>query len=511
MTLTKLKAFAFASVLLASAQANAETILRYATIGEPPSLDIQVGTATISSTISNHMFETLYAFDSTFTPQLHLAASDKVEDGGKTLVITLREGVKFHNGSELTAKDVTASLKRWGEHGSRGKLLMKTATSVAATGDYEVTIKLSKPNGAWRNLLAFPNGGPVIYPASVMARAGAEPLAKEDYIGTGPYKFGEWRPNRYVELVKFVDYSANPAPADGLAGKREALADKIRFMPVPDVGTRVSGVQAGDYDYAENIPGDLFDGLSADKSVKIHLGGAPIFGLMFVNSKQGLLKTNFKLRRAIQTALNKEQALRVSIGPERLWAANGSIYPEGSAWYSKAGIAAFSEGNPEKAKKMAIEAGYDGTPIKLLVSTNYQFHYDQAAVFTSQLAKAGINIQMVVVDWATLIKKRAQPDQWDIFFTHHGTVPDPILLTPLNDTYPGWWTTPEKQALKDEFTGTSDKAARIKTWTKIQGLMYEQVPAMKTGEVYAYNIASPKLKGLLEKTVFWPSLWGVTK
>lgn len=511
MNLLKLKAFVFAGALLASAQANAETILRYATIGEPPSLDIQVGTATISSTISQHMFETLYAFDSTFTPQLHLAASDEVQDGGKTLVINLRKGVKFHNGQEMTAKDVTASLQRWGKHGSRGKLLLKTAISIEATGDYQVTIKLPSPNGAWRNLLAFPNGGPVIYPASVMANAGAEPLAPKDYIGTGPYKFGVWRPNRYVELVRFDDYSAVSAPADGLAGKREALADKIRFMPVPDVGTRVSGIQAGDYDYAENIPGDLFETLSKDSSVRIHLGGAPIFGLMFMNSKEGPLKTNFKLRRAIQMALNKEQALRVSIGPETLWKANGSFYPEGSAWYSTAGTEAFSQNDPEKAKALAKEAGYDGTPIKLLVSTNYQFHYDQAAVFVSQLAKAGINIQMVVVDWATLIKKRAQPDQWDIFFTHHGTVPDPALLTPLNDSYPGWWSTPEKLALKEEFLGTSDKAARIKTWAKMQELIYQQVPAMKTGEVYAYNIASPKLKGLLEKTVFWPSLWGVTK
>lgn len=511
MRLNIFKVLVFAGAMFASAQASAETVLRYATIGEPPSLDVQVGTATISSTISQHMFETLYAFDSTFTPQPHLAESDEVKDGGNTLVVNLRKGVKFHNGTEMTAKDVAASLQRWGEHGSRGKLLLKTAISIEATGDYQVTIKLPSPNGAWRNLLAFPNGGPVIYPASVMANAGAEPIAPENYIGTGPYKFNEWRPNRYVELVRFDDYSAVPSPADGLAGERKALADKIRFMPVPDVGTRVSGVQAGDYDYAENIPGDLFESLSEDSSVRVHLGGAPIFGLMFMNSKEGLLKSNFKLRRAIQTALNKEQALRVSIGPETLWKANGSFYPEGSAWYSKAGIEAFSENNPEKAKQLAKEAGYDGTPIKLLVSTNYQFHYDQAAVFTSQLAKAGINVQMVVVDWATLIKKRAQPNQWDIFFTHHGTVPDPALLTPLNDSYPGWWTTPEKLALKEEFLGTSDKAARIKTWSKMQSLIYEQVPAMKTGEVYAYNIASPKLKGLLEKTVFWPSLWGVTK
>ena len=506
-----LKSLAFAALAMTTSQAGAESVIRYATISEPPSLDIQVGTATIASTIAMHMFETLYAFDATYAPKPYLVTSDAIEDGGKTLVMQLRKGVKFHNGKEMTAKDVAASLQRWGKHGSRGKLLLKTAISIEATGTYEVTIKLPAPNGAWRSMLAFPNGGPVIYPAEIVSKAGGEPIAKTDYIGTGPYKFNEWRPNRYVELVRFEDYSANPGPASGHSGKREAVTDKIRFMPVPDVGTRVSGVQAGDYDYAENIPGDLFENLSKDKSVRIHLGGAPIFGLMFMNSKAGPLKANFALRRAIQTALNKEEALRISIGPERLWAANGSFYPKGSAWYTMAGAEAFSEGNADKAKKMAKEAGYTGDPIKLLVSTNYQFHYDQAAVFTSQLAKAGFNVQMVVVDWATLLKKRGQPDQWDIFVTHHGTVPDPLLITALNDSYPGWWSTPEKEALKTEFTSTSDVQARIKTWAKLQTLIYEQVPAMKTGDVYSYYIASPKLKGLAEKTTFWPHMWGVSK
>lgn len=507
----KLTALAVGWTLLAASHVSAESTLRYATISEPPSLDVQVGTASVASLISQHMFETLYAFDPSFEPQPLLASGDRVEDDGKTLVISLRKGVSFHNGQPLTAKDVVASLKRWGEHGSRGKLLLQDAESIEATGTHEVTIKLSKANGAWRNLLAFPNGGPVIYPAEIAEKAGAEPIKKEDYIGTGPYRFSEWRPNRYVELVKYDQYAPAPMPASGLAGKREAIIDTLRFIPVPDVSTRVSGMQAGDYDYAEFIPGDLYDDLSTDSSVKVHVNGAPIFGLMFVNSKDGLLKDNFKLRRAIQTALNKEEALRVSIGPEVLWEANGSFYPKGNVWYSPSGIDAFSEGNAEKAKKMAQEAGYDGTPIKLLVSTNYQFHYDQAAVFTKQLAEAGINVQMVVVDWATLLKKRAQPDQWDIFFTHHGTVPDPALITVLNDSYPGWWATSEKQALKNEFTGTADIEKRAEAWNKLQGLIYEEVPAMKTGDVFSYNLASPKLKGLMEQSMFWPHFWGVSK
>ena len=438
-------------------------------------------------------------------------SGDSVEDDGKTLVISLREGVPFHNGQEMTSEDVVASLKRWGEHGSRGTLLFANAESLEATGKYEITIKLSSPNGAWRNLLAFPNGGPVIYPASIVGDAGAEPIAVEDYIGTGPFKFGEWRPNRYVELLKFDDYAAVDAPASGYAGARNVTLDAVRFIPVPDVGTRISGIQAGDYDYAENIPGDLFDTLADDPAVRIHRHGLPLYGLIFLNSKEGILKDNKKLRQAIQAALNKEEALRISVGPEKLWDANGSFYPKNSVWYSDAGIEAFSEADPEKAKALAEEANYDGTPVKFLVSTNYQFHYDQATVFTKQLAEAGINVQMIVVDWATLLKKRAQPDQWDMFFTHHGAVPDPSLITVLNESYPGWWATPTKIAAKDAFIGTADVGIRRDAWEQLQALIYDEVPAMKTGDVYSYNIVSPKVQGMGDNTLLWAHFWGVSK
>jgi peptide/nickel transport system substrate-binding protein len=507
LTSTALLVFA----LSFSFQAKAANIINYATIGEPPSLDVQVGTATIASTIGNHMFETLYSFDSNYVPQPLLASGERIEDGGKTIIISLREGVPFHNGQELTANDVVASLKRWGEFGSRGKQLMANATSLEATGKYEVTLRLSEPNGAWKSMLSYPNGGSVIYPADIANAAGGKPIDAANYIGTGPFKFHEWLPNRYVELVKFDNYKGVTGKSDGYAGERVALVDALRFIPVPDVGTRVSGVQAGDYDYAEFITGDLYETLAADKSVVIHRSGAPLFGLVFMNSKAGPLKDNFKLRRAIQMALNKTEALQVSIGPESLWKANGSFYPKGTFWYCETGIEAYNQHDPVKARALAKEAGYDGTPLKLLVSTNYKTHYDQALVFNKQLTDAGFKIEMVVVDWATLLQKRAQPDQWDMFVTHHDTVPDPILFTLMNDSYPGWWQTPEKEAAKARFTGTADPELRLKAWSDLQGLIYEQVPAMKVGDVYAYNIASPKLKGLSKSTVIWAHFWGVSK
>ena len=506
-----IKSAAAGGVLLALAgAASADGTLRYATVGEPPSLDQQVLTSDLATTIAHHMFEGLYTFDASYSPIPLLASGETVSEDGKTIIISLREGVKFHNGQEMTSADVLASLERWGEHGARGNLIFDHLESVEASGEYEITLHFKEPFGPWKNILAYINGGAAIHPASIMSDATKEPISPENYIGTGPYVFQAWEPNRYVELTRFDEYASPEGDADGYGGNRAAEFDTLRFIPVPDVGTRVAGLRAEDYDYAENIPGDLFADLDADSGVRTVLNGGPIFGLVFVNSSDGILQENFALRRAIQTAINKTPALQVSIGPESLWRANGSFAPEGNIWHTQSGAENFSKGDADAARTMAEEAGYDGEPIKFMVSTNYPFHYDSAIIFTKQLAQAGFNIDLQVYDWATLIEKRAQPDQWDLFFTHHGFVPDPILITVMNDNYPGWWSTPEKTALKDRFTASSDPAERQEIWAEIQALIYEQVPTMKTGDIYNYDIASPSLQGLGDKSLIWPSFWNVS-
>ena len=156
---------------------------------------------------------------------------------------------------------------------------------------------------------------------SVLAQA-QTPVAQTG-CGTGLKSFGPLNesgyPAHYVTQEDFIldhcDETTDDDPLCGNAPFGDPTGEGLPNGPVPDVATRVSGVQAGDYDYAEFVPGDLYEDLSADQSVKIHVNGAPIFGMMFVNSKEGLLKDNFKLRRAVQMALNKEEALRVSIGP----------------------------------------------------------------------------------------------------------------------------------------------------------------------------------------------------
>ena len=204
----------------ASLPGQAAETLRYATVGEPPSLDQHVVTSDLATTIAHHIFEGLYTFDGNYEPQPLLASGEEVGKDGKTITIHLRRDVKFHDGQAMTSADVVASLQRWGAHGSRGKLLFANVSDVSAVGTHSVRLTFKSPFGPWKNLMAFINGGPAIYPAAVASKAGKKPIDVKDYIGTGPYKFGEWRPNRHVELVKYDGYRGAAGAASGYAGKR---------------------------------------------------------------------------------------------------------------------------------------------------------------------------------------------------------------------------------------------------------------------------------------------------
>jgi peptide/nickel transport system substrate-binding protein len=211
-------------------------------------------------------------------------------------------------------------------------------------------------------------------------------------------------------------------------------------------------------------------------------------------------------------AIKPDDALRIAVGPEELWDAQGAIYRKGQAWYTDAGTEHFPTGNAEEAKKLAEEAGYNGEPIRFMVSSSYPLHHDTGVVFAQQMQDAGFNVDLQIYDWPTLLERRAQPDLWEMFETTHGAMPDPVLYTFMNDNYPGWWVSPEKEELEAKFTGTTDQEERKKIWDQIQALMYEQVPVIKPGDVFLFDIASPQVHGLAKgQDMFWPVFWNASK
>src|ERR1700736_5034643 len=248
------------SALAAPAKGGAANL---AMIGEPQTLDPMASTADLVSTIMQHVYEPLYTFDANWNVAPMLAESmPAISKDGLVYTIPLRKGVKFHNGKEMTSDDVVASLKRWMDMAPRGKAIAKEIKTLEAKGPNSIVITLNRPYAPLLAHLALPNGFAAIMPKETIAT----PLT--EYIGTGPYKFKERKPDQYVQLVRYDGYSARKEPASGYAGKREALLDELRFIPVPNANTRVEGMLSGQYQFADLLPVESYSRLEGNAGVK---------------------------------------------------------------------------------------------------------------------------------------------------------------------------------------------------------------------------------------------------
>jgi peptide/nickel transport system substrate-binding protein len=498
-------AFGLAALILTGTQATlAQAPRTYATlamVAEPPTLDPMISTADLVTTIMQHVYETLYTFDANWNVVPMLAETlPKVSADGKTYSIALRKGVMLHNGRELNADDVTASLQRWMEQSPRGKGVAKELDSLKSRGTHEVELVLKAPFAPLLSLLAFPSGMPAI-----MAKESiATPLAS--FVGTGPYKLKERRPDQYVLLTRFDKYSARKEPASGYGGKREAMIEELRFVPVPNANTRVEGALAGQYDFADLLPTEALTRLekSSGKTIPIL---TPSFGFPYLvfNTKEGVSASK-SMRQAMQTAIGPGEMLAAGFGDTRFFIVEGNHFPKGSPYYSTAGTDQYNLRDANSAKAAAAKAGYKGDPIRILTSRQYDFHYNMALLMTEQLKRAGFKVDLNVVDWATLIQRRNDPKLWDIYITHSGLTPEPMLTPPqLGDDAPGWWSSPAKKEALMALNQASDPKKRGPLWGKVQQVIYDEVPYINVGKFNALSAKSPALDNYKPST--WPFFW----
>jgi len=483
---------------LALAQAQGDGVLTVATIGEPPTLDVMQTATDIVLTIDQHIFETLYTYDAQWkSVPLLAAAMPEISEDGLTYRIPIREGVKFHDGSDLDSRDVTASLKRWMALYPKGKQVATIVESLTEDGDHAVVFKLKS---RYAPLLATLSQASVIMPSEKIADTLTE------FVGTGPYVLKERKPDQYTQLVRFDGYKSPEGEPSNYAGKREAIAKEIRFVPVPDANTRVEGLISGQFDFADSLPVSTYERIEASGTAKPVIFENSGWVSLNMNMKEGLL-TKKPLRQAVQAALNASDMMLAAFSDERFFSIDGSFFPKGSAWYTEAGVARYGEGDPEAAAKLLAEAGYDGTPIRLLTSRQYEFHYKMAQVAQVYLEQAGFKVDLQVSDWATMIQRNKKPELWEVFITHSPFLPEPALNFILSKTAGGWWDTPEKEKVLNAFNSATSQDARVKHWVELQKLIFEQAPIVKIGNFSALSAVSPGLTGFTPSP--WPAFWNV--
>jgi peptide/nickel transport system substrate-binding protein len=492
IVLTVLVATAFVAMPGAADTPKKGGVLRIGMIGEAPTLDAHVTTATITREIGINMFETLYTLDAKYQPVPLLVESHEVGDGGKRYVFKLRKGVKFHNGKELSAADMVASLNRWGSMSSVGKSVYKTVASVEAKDASIVELRLKEPTSTLITNLAQVDSAAVIYPKEVIEATGAGQL--KEYVGTGPFRFVEHKPDRHVKLARFDGYVPRKEPASGLGGQRIAYLDELYFLAVPDLSIRQAGITTGDYGYVELVKPDQYERLKATAGVEPVVVKPYGWVTIVLNTKQGVLADK-RLRQAFQAALDVEPMMLAAMGHKDFYRLDPSILFQEQALYSKTGAALYNQRDKEKAKKLLKEAGYAGQPIRWIVTTEYDHHYKTAIVAKGQLEEAGFKIDLQVSDWATVVQRRNKPELWDAFSTAFIFGAEPTTWAPVLCEWPGWWCNPEKEALLLAMGREPDAKKRAAIWDKVQTVFYADAARMRLGDYFRLDARRKDVQG----------------
>ncbi len=494
-----------ALVLVAGSALTAEAqkkggVLKVGNLGEPPSLDAHWTTASITETLTNHIYEGLYSLDSDYRPVPMLAESHTVSKDGLTYTFKLRQGVKFHNGKEMTSEDVVASLTRWGKQSNYGKVLVSQGAEWKAVDKYTAEMKLKEKSAVVLISLAVPNNFGAIYPKEIAEKFPPEVKATE-WVGTGPYKLAEWKPDQYIRMVRFDDYKSRNEKPNGYGGGKTAYLDEILWQPVPEVATRVAQVETGELDFADDLNLDAYDRLKKNSNLR-PLVSKPYYWLVAVfNKKEGLM-TNQKLREAWQAAIDIEPIMKnVAGGRPEFYRMDSSLaMAEITSWHTKLSGLPWNEHNKEKAKKLLREAGYKNEPIRFMTTQEYKWMYDFALLTKQQLEDIGFSIDLQVVDWATLVKRRNNSKEYDAFTTGIGAFYDPTHAVFLSASWPGWNADEQSLKIQAELARETDPKKRVALWEQQTRLFYEKVPVIRYGDLFGLRAIRNTTKGFNEKT-----------
>jgi peptide/nickel transport system substrate-binding protein len=479
--------------------------LQVAIIGEPPAVaDAVFTTATVTNNIAQQIFEGLFAFDAGFNPQPMLVEDYDASDDGLKFTFRLRSGVSFHNGDPLTAEDVVASLNRWGAINGRGKLVYGRMKGIEASDSSTVTMTFNEPTGVLLSYLALPEA--MITPASVAEAAGDQVLPEDQLIGTGPFRFVEHQVDQYLRLGRNDAYTTRSEEPDGLAGRRVPYLDEIDFVPVPDESVRANGLITGEYHFADQIPADFHDSFDMDPALEPIIV-KPYFSYYVHFNKSVGLFTNPTLRKAVQLCFSQSEAMLAGFGREEFVRFDPSVSGEETAWYSVAGTGAYDKPDPEKAKALLAEGGYNGESIRWMTTREYSYNFKMADFIKQKMEAIGMVVELEVMDWATVIQNQPRPEAYEIFLTGHPQYKHPSAQVWNDPTFGGFWDSKAKDDLVNQMIVESDPERLQAIVDEYTTLIWEEMPFVKCGDDFVLRGKRQEVAGYTNVPNFF--FWNV--
>ena len=355
---------------------------------EPGIFDPHTVVAAGDEEIIFNVYEGLYKYDSQGNLNPCLATDVEISDDASVYTFTIREGVKFHDGSDLDANDVVYSLKR-----AAGLLENQDGTALvselAALKDVVITddgrVKVSLENGNCELLSYFTTG---IIPEGY-DNCQAAP------VGTGPFKFDSYIPGQCVILVKNDKYWQKGFP----------YLDKVTFKVCADMDAGLAELSNGSIDIFPYLSMDRANQLDPAK-YNIETNGSNMVQIFALNNTVGPLQ-DVRVRQAINYAINRNDIISVTMDGAGV-PLTTAMSPAMGKYYDTSLDGTYKQ-DIEKAKSLLAEAGYaNGFDLTITVPSNYLVHVNTAVELKSELSAVGINCTINQVDWATWLSDTYQ-------------------------------------------------------------------------------------------------------
>ena len=506
---------AIAGACLACATALAQTTVTVEQPADIRSTNPGVNRDNTTDGIVLHMVEGLVGYRQDGSVGPLLAQSVETSKDGLTYTFKLRKGVKFHNDAPLTSADVAWSWKRYMDpktdwrcmseyDGRSGLKVVETSTPDDAT----FVMKINRPSAVFLDTLARSDCGmtAILNKSSVKADG-----SWDKPVGTGPFRFGEWKRGEYVTVTAFKGYASPPGAtkADGYVGLKAPLVDTVRFLVVPDAATAAAGLKSGAIDAAQITSSDAQE-LKADRNLGVQAPIQATKNVLLIQTRDPLLK-NVKLRQAIAASLDMEQI--VAAASEGLGTVNNAAIHKTSAFYGAAQKKGFHY-DPALAAKLLREAGYKNE--KITIQTNKRAHvpsYTVAVLAQAMMQAVGINAQIEVLEWATQLDRYNSGNYQMSSFTYSSRLDPALSLEQFSgpkDKQPRKvWEDPQALKLIDESFAEADPKKRQALFDQIHAQMIQQVPMiMLFNGIDAWGVRK-RLNGFS----VWegkPRLWGVS-
>ncbi|MCL2903643.1 ABC transporter substrate-binding protein [Brenneria tiliae] len=481
------------------------------------SLDPIWTTANVTRNHGYMIYDTLFGTDIDGNIKPQMVESWKVSDDNLTWTFVLRDGLKFSDGTPVTSDDVIPSLQRWSTRDSFGSVLASFVERYQAVDAKTFTLTLKEPFGMMLEALGKPSSNvPFIMPKAVAQTSGDVQIRST--LGSGPYMFksDEFKSGERVVYVKNPYYVPRDEPPSGTTGGKKVYIDRVEWLIIRDPQTQFNALINGEADILEQPAFEQIPALG--KTPNINLVKAQPIGMLQI-IRFNFLQPPFndaRIRRAAMLALGEQQMLRVQIGVPELQKFCKSMYPCGTTFASDETGEFTGVANPQKAKALLQEAGYQGQPVVLMRPTDSPTIAKLPLVAKQQLEQAGFKVDLQNMDWQTLVARRAKKDApsaggWNAFMTAWAAedVLNPLTMAMMNARgekgWFGWQDDPELEALKARFARTMDEGEKKKLATQIQLRAFETVTHVPLGQYELRAAVRSNVTGLVSSgaQVYW--------